>query len=468
MRSGVLAVLLIFGVAALGMAADVIVPGFTVDTYASGIPDPSDLAIDIDTGTLFYGMMGDTFGELYRVAPDRTAVPVNLSFGSDVGDWYPYLATELEYVDGYLYSLLVGGTLARVDATTGAAVPVHSYSGIGCESGIALRDDTLYMVPGHGWAVSLLSYDLLSGVGGTAVGGLPHSTYGLEYDAVNDRLFFSDSSIGLYEVDLVGGTYTFSGAFTAPNIYRHFAIDPAGNFAYSMGGNQVERINLTDGTCETFITGLPDTAYRDLAFGPSSDGSGWSLYLLQFNSILEVKGFAAPNGGYVDPADVLLAMMCRELGITIDEALAILRAYGAARVRLTLMFSASYGGFVGALDGYTLSVPVPTDTAGQGGAVEGEVVASQCVVGEPLLCSFQITNSFTRQYVEDAVCSLTLVFEGGESPVIVAFCVAPYDEAPGFYAASIDTTGLEAGPYTLYLGCGDLQEHRYTVNMTNP
>ena len=77
MRRCMLAVLLVVGTAITGMAAEVLVPGFAVDNYATGIPDPSNLAIDIDTGTLFYGQMGDTGGELFRVDPDGTAVSVN-------------------------------------------------------------------------------------------------------------------------------------------------------------------------------------------------------------------------------------------------------------------------------------------------------------------------------------------------------------------------------------------------------
>ena len=464
MRSCMLAALLVLGAAIIGMAADVLVPGFTVDAYATGIPDPSNLAIDIDTGTLFYGEFGEG---LYRVDPGGMAVPVNLSFALDVGDWYPFAATELEYADGYIYSLLPAGTLARVDTTTGAAVPVYSYSGIHCESGIALRDDTLYMVPGHGWADSLLSYNLLTGVGETAVSGLPHSAFGIEYDAANDRLFFSDSSTGLYEVDLDSGSIALIGSFTAHALYRQFAIDPTGAFAYSMNNfGVVERMDLATGMTEFFITGLSDTDLRDLAFGPASDGTGWSLYLLQPHSILEVSGFQGPQTE--TKADNLLtdlvAKVSRALGVTLDQAQAIVQAHGAARVRLALAFSASYTEFIAALEGYALS----STTAGSGGGIEGAVVASECVIGDPLVCSFQITHPFTGQFVENAVCSLSLVFEGSESPIIVAIVLAPFDETVGGYAASVETAGLEAGAYTLYIACGDLQPHQYTVNMVNP
>lgn len=464
------AVLLVwFGMALIVVGADSLLPGFTVETYVSGIPDPSCVAMDTETGAIYYGSFGNTYGQLYRVDPSRTLDAVNLQFGRDASSWYPYAATELEYVDGHVYSLLPN-SLASVNTETGVSTQIASFFvGISSETGIANRDDTLYMVPGHGAADAINYYELSTGVGGVEVAGIPHRTYGLEYDPVSDRLFFSDASRNLYSVDLDAGAYTLVGSLGSRSHYTHFAIDPQGEFAYSIQGTQVLRLDLASGALEGFVTGLNThhEAYRDLTFGPSSDGSGWSLYLMQLNSILEVKGFAAPEGSAAASFSLtgLARKLVRKYGIPDATAIGIVAMHGRTRVRLALAIASDYEAFLAALAGYTLS---GAPSAGGGGGIEHPIVTTPCTVGDPLFCSFALTNPATGELETDALCTLTLVDEDEQPATVIAYEVVPYDEASGLYQISIDTTGLEAGNYVIYIGCGDLETHAFSVQLVAP
>ena len=468
-RSLVVGLLLSCLVALNALGAPTLLPGYAIETYVTGIPNPSCVTIDAETGTIYYGSFGSTDGRLYAVDRDRTLRTLNSRFARDVGSMYPYLATELEYADGFVYSLLPS-RLASVDATTGASTLAASFSSIGNESGIAHRGDQLYMVPGHGWARALLSYDVTSGATAVEVPGLPQGTYGLEYDAAGDRFLFSDAYRNLHAIDLAAGTHTLIGSLGTQSRYTHFAVDPLGEFAYSIQETQVLRLDLSAGTLETFITGLPASTYDnylDLTFGPSSDDTGWSLYLLQQGAILEVKGFAAPPGTVAASFQLgsLAKALVRKFGLSPEAALATVATYGSARVRLALALSGDHERFVAALAGFVIS---EAPSAGGGGGIEGPVVPSSCTVGDLLICTFELTDSLSGEPIDDAICTLTLMGPGGPGSPIAAYELIQCDEETGLYRICLDSAGLAPGQYIAYIGCGDLETHAYEIEVVAP
>jgi len=468
-RSLVVGLLLCCLVALNALGAPTLLPGYAIETYVSGIPNPSCVTMDAETGTIYYGSFGDTRGRLYAVDRDRTLRTLNLSFARDIGDGYPYLATELEYVDGFVYSLLPR-RLAAVDTGTGVSTQVAPFSAIASETGIAHRGDQLYMVPGHGSARALLSYDLASGATAVEVPGLPSGTYGLEYDAAGDRFLFSDAYRNLHAIDLAAGTHTLIGSLGTRSRYTHFAVDPLGEFAYSIQDREVLRLDLAAGTLETFVSGLPPSSYNsylDLTFGPSSDDTGWSLYLLQQGAILEVKGFAAPPGPVAASFQLgsLAKALVRKFGLSPEAALATVATYGSARVRLALTLSGDHERFVAALAGFVIS---EAPSAGGGGGIEGPVVPSSCTAGDLLICTFELTDSLSGEPIDDAICTLTLMGPGGPGSPIAAYELIQCDEETGLYRICLDSAGLAPGQYIAYIGCGDLETHAYEIEIIEP
>jgi len=310
MKRLAIAAALIGLVAIVGTGADVLFPGHDLTTYVSGIPDPSNLAIDLANGTIYYAEYGSQPGALYRVSPDRSLTLLTPTFAYDVGDWYPYVATEIAFVDGHVYSALCDEALVEVDVATGAAVErfdfgIFGWEAFDTETGIAAAGDLLYIVDGYGWSDSLYTYDLATDTPGMLVPlGLPELTLGAEYDPISDRLFLSaqapagTTATAYYEVDVVAETLDLVAIVPWAVVYgmcescSHFAVDPTGEFLFVRNGDRVQRVTIADGTVVDFVTGLTVEGYYDLLFGPSSSGHGTSLYVSDEDSILEIAGFA--------------------------------------------------------------------------------------------------------------------------------------------------------------------------------
>ncbi|XGV98293.1 MAG: DUF4347 domain-containing protein [Leptolyngbya sp. BL-A-14] len=273
-------------------------PGYTESVYVSALGTTgSALTIDTSTGTLYFADRGDS---LYKVAPNKTVSIVNPSF---TGGFFPYVATDIQYGTGYVYSS-VGGNLYQVNTATGASTSIANLSGLsGNEDGIAVNGNTVYITSGNGGTTpgQVVQYSLTTNTTSTAITGTPASPTNIKYDAVANKFYFAASPSGLgsgvsfYQANPTAGTFSALSGSTSGG-YGRFAIDPSGQFLYSrdLSGN-VNRISTVDGAVTTFETGLSTTGFNGLAFGSSSSGNGFSLYVMDDARILEVSGFAGSN-----------------------------------------------------------------------------------------------------------------------------------------------------------------------------
>ena len=81
--------------------------------------------------------------------------------------------------------------------------------------------------------------------------------------------------------------------------FGNFCVDPSGLWLYARSGDTLRRVDTTTGAISIFASGLSESSgYADSIFGPSSSGSGMSLYIGDGTTIWEVTGFVpAPCTG---------------------------------------------------------------------------------------------------------------------------------------------------------------------------
>ncbi|NVO04414.1 MAG: hypothetical protein HXX09_17095, partial [Bacteroidetes bacterium] len=134
-------------------------------------------------------------------------------------------------------------------------------------------------------------------IGNTILGSFPIITGsgydGLEYCSATNKLYFASSNSPIKEVNQAGSGLGSAIGTSVPT-YGSFCIDPNGNFAYYLQGTTVEKVNLANGATTTFLSGISAQPYCDLEFGPSSSGTGMSLYVGGDNIIYEIIDVAAP------------------------------------------------------------------------------------------------------------------------------------------------------------------------------
>jgi hypothetical protein len=157
----------------------------------------------------------------------------------------------------------------------------------------------------------------------------------------------------------------------------------------------------------------------------------------------------------------LLGMM-EALGMSVEEARALMDEYGTAAVDAALRHSSDYDGFLLMLLGYVAEIPA----GGAGGGGGGGDLASY-IVGSTVPLVLVLTDPSTGEPVVDVLVtySLTWTLEDGTF-AIVRFGVMPYDAAAGAYAFTLDTTGLAPGSYVIYLGTDDGRSVSYTIVLT--
>ncbi len=267
-------------------------PGASV--YVSNLPTtPSALTIDPATRAIYITDRSSN-GVLLKVAPDKTVSTVTNDFTPGSG-FFPFFATDIQFSNGAVYTSLSNGELVKIDVATGSSTVLHTFNGFGTESGLDVGGNKIYVTDGNGTSNQLREYDLTTGTETTRVSNLPSASYGLEYDSARNKLYFAASGSKFYRADLATGTFTQISA--APSGKGNFAIDPNGLYLYAIRvGGTIQRITISDGSAVQFAAGLASDDSFDLAFGPSSSGSGSSLYVADGSSILEFAGFGAAQG----------------------------------------------------------------------------------------------------------------------------------------------------------------------------
>jgi Ca2+-binding RTX toxin-like protein len=253
------------------------------------------LTIDPVTGTLFFADSGNTNGTLRQLTTNRTVSTITSDFTPGSG-FYAYIATDIQFANGFVYTILSNGDLVQVDTKTGNSTVLTNFVGFGGEAGLGINGSKLYVTDGTGSANQIWEYDLSTNTKTLKVANLPPDAFGLEFDLVKNKAYFAVNGSGFYVADLAAGTYRLLAS--VPSGVGNFAIDPTGNFLYARVADTIQRISVDDGSAITFQTGLFNDDKGDLTFGRSSSGSGSSLYVANGNSIIEVSGFASlPSSG---------------------------------------------------------------------------------------------------------------------------------------------------------------------------
>jgi VCBS repeat-containing protein len=263
------------------------ISGFTESVYFSGLPSSTGLTIDPLTKSIFVAGM-DTNGTLRRIDPSRVLSIVTPDFTPASG-FYPYVATDIQFANGFVYTTLSDGSLVRINVSTGTSQILTTFPGVSIESGLDIQNNKIYVTDGEGPSNQLLEFDLSTGISTVKISGLPPSAYGFEYNPTQNKFYFAANGNSFYKADPQTGTYQLLS--TAPSGVGNFAIDPTGNFLYARVASDILRISTTNGSYTTFQTGLSGDSLGDLAFGPSSLGNGSSLYIVNGSSIIETSGF---------------------------------------------------------------------------------------------------------------------------------------------------------------------------------
>ena len=201
------------------------------------------------------------------------------------------MATDIHHSNGFVYSVLGrSNELVQIDTITGKTTALTTFSKFGYHTGLDIKGNKVYVTDGTGSANELREYDLTTGKSSVVVSNIPSDVYGLEYDPVKNKVYFATKGNGFYEVNLVDKT--FNKISTAKSRIGNFAIDPSGKFIYVRQRGEIRRISVANGSETTFMKVGDERG--DLAFGPSSSGSGRSLYVAYGRQILEVSGFTVP------------------------------------------------------------------------------------------------------------------------------------------------------------------------------
>ncbi|MBW4422852.1 MAG: DUF4347 domain-containing protein [Myxacorys californica WJT36-NPBG1] len=297
----------------------VTIPGYSESLYVSGLPSVAALTTDLATGTLYLAD-SNTSGTLRKVTSDRIVSQVAANFATS--SIYPYIATDIQFANGSVYTSLGNGQLIQINAATGSTANPATFSGFGIESGLATVGGNLYITSGktNGTPGELREFNLSTGANSLKLGNLPTDASSLEFDPVKNKFYFArQGGGGIYSADLNTGVTS-----QISSISGNFAIDSTGEFLYVRGGSEVMRVSTTNGSTSTFQTGLSGNM-GDVVFGRASSGTGGSLYVSDNDRILEVSGFTSPiasgsGGTGVYNRSLFAQLQNRATGLAYDQA----------------------------------------------------------------------------------------------------------------------------------------------------
>lgn len=274
-----------------------VAPGYTVSTYASGLPAiPAGLTVDQRTRTFYFADYNSCEGVLRKIAPNDTVSTVTTDFtpngtGGCTGNFYPFIQTDIQFLNGSVYVPLANGELVRINTATGATTSQYTFAGFGIESGIVARHGNLLVTSGDipATATEIQSYNLAGNTATTVldVSPLP-SVYNVEYDPARDATYFWSAGI-FYQADLGAGSYTPIPAYSSGS--ADFVVSPDGNFLFTTQNQNIDAVTIADGSSKAVYIGLETPSRHDMVLAPSSAGGGCSLYVADGTSIVEISGF---------------------------------------------------------------------------------------------------------------------------------------------------------------------------------
>ena len=178
---------------------------------------------DALTGALVWDHMG-------------VATPWALTGGGFVGIW-----TEPLLDSGSLYALSYDfgatGKLARIDAATGNATTAGNYivTAIGTDTAPVLVGGSLYAIGGAFGDADLVAYNPATGAA-TATVDISNEVFRNYIAASSDRLYFTQTNVGLKARNLAGAVV---GSSAATTVTGPVTMDDAGNVYTYIGGSVV-------------------------------------------------------------------------------------------------------------------------------------------------------------------------------------------------------------------------------------
>lgn len=284
--------------------------GYTASTYATLESPPAGITVDLATRTIYLADQSQ-YPALRRINPSTRAVETvnaDITVGAQPANSmvYDFSGTDIQFRDGKVYVVLSSGAegeLREVDVTTIGAAPTilattPSLTGYGLGAGLTIdKTGRIYFTSGTGTARKFGTYDGTVDpptLDASSVSNLPASPLGLEFAPFTNAFIFAKSGSGFYNiVPGPGGSFTAIAA-SAPTKNGNFAIDPSGTSIYARveeaGVPKIIKIAISTGTYTTFATGLSTYSPSDIAFGPASTGNGWSLYVTEESSLVEIAG----------------------------------------------------------------------------------------------------------------------------------------------------------------------------------
>ncbi|MDC8005723.1 HYR domain-containing protein, partial [Aureisphaera galaxeae] len=289
------------------MPITIVEPGFAFSSLATMPEVMAGMAIDQSTGTIYVASQNTT-SALYSVTPDGTVTLINGSWSVPPG-FYPFVDTDIEYANGFVFSQISSNTLREVNVSGGA---INSYTGdalSGFEAGAAVIGNNLYTTDGLDPMNIVYVRDL------TTLTATPTSItipvfYGRETLASvannpDELVYCGDGNFHTIEIS----TGTVSPVIASvPTSASQFAVTPDGRnaYAYDQFLGIIRKIDLTTGVVTDFVTGIAPGAFQDLEFGPASDGSGdISLYFTDATDLYEITGTFVNPPTMVCPMDIV-------------------------------------------------------------------------------------------------------------------------------------------------------------------
>jgi len=262
--------------------------GFAVNTLATMPEQMAGMAIDDATGTIYLASQ-NTASALYSVTPAGTVTLLNSDWSS-MGPFYPFVATDVEFANGFFYSQLDVNTLREVDAATGTVTGSYTGANSGIEAGIAVIGNNLYSTDGS-IGTELYVRDLTTYVATLSPIALPNpGNETLESTSNPNELIYCGNG-NFHRVDLLAGTVSPVIA-TMTSAQSHFAVTPDGLFAYyfDQTAGIIRKVDLSSGAVSDFVTGITGAQFNDLEFGPATSGSNISLYFTDSANLYEITG----------------------------------------------------------------------------------------------------------------------------------------------------------------------------------
>jgi len=263
------------------------IPGYIVNNKAAMPTSMAGMAIDQNNGDI-YMASASTGSTLYKVNSIGQVTIVSSNWSSAQGTFYPYADTDIEYLNGFVYSQLTNNLLRSVNTQTGA---IESYTGAtsDTEAGAAVIGGALFTTDGSTAENALYKWDLSSNTVINTGIVLPSSGYETIESTSNPNEIIYCGDGTFRKIDLVSNSIS-SVLASGIGGRSHFAVGPDG-LIYYYTGSKIILINLSDGTQRDFIINIPNVfGINDLEFGPSSSDSGISLYFTNSTNLFEVIG----------------------------------------------------------------------------------------------------------------------------------------------------------------------------------